>query len=136
MSLAVALTGIAAILAFAAALALSDVLALARRALGAVRGALRDLSDKARTDDEKAVIARRASLRLFGLAGAIALRVGLVLLAAAVPILAADAAGLARSDAVSAWLLRLDVMAGATLGLVALLWVWRRAARSAGAGPR
>ena len=74
---------------------------------------------------EKAVQA--AALKLFGAFGSILIRSALALIAAAVPILAADAAGIAAEPAVTGFLSRWEVILALTV-IITLGWVLARRA--------
>jgi hypothetical protein len=114
-----AVTGLASVALFMAVLFLSGLVAVALRAIATAQGAVAamrapGLDDLAR---EKAV--QQASLRLFAAFGGILVRTALCLAAAALPVLAAGALGLATEAEVTGFLMRWDVILILTFAITA-----------------
>jgi hypothetical protein len=95
-----------------------SVLRVAHAAAGAVtmtKGAIALLSDSAMDDETRERAARRASGRLFLMAGSVALRGTLAAVIALLPVLAAERVGIVAFDDVVAFLSRWDVVLGASV---------------------
>ena len=99
----------------------AGVLTVARGAVAAMRD--ENLDDAAR---EKAV--QRASLQLMGAFASILVRSALALLISFLPIWIASLAGLASIEAVVAFLSRWDVIAVASMAVIAGYVIWTRLA--------
>lgn len=114
---------------FMAVFWLARIVPVARRAIGVVLEAFAALRDPAIGDDVRETMMRRGSLALFGAFLQIALRSAVALAAAALPIYAADWAGLVPRAEVFGFLARIDVIVAITVS-TALAWflcarVWR-----------
>ena len=101
---------VASILAFVIAFWLAKVVPAARKAIQTASGAASAMSSKDMDDEAKEKATQKAAISLLGSVGSIALRSAISLVAAAVPIYAADAAGLAPVDAVVDFMSRWDVI--------------------------
>jgi len=104
----------------------SGVVPAAGRALGTAREASAVLRSPALHDDEKEAAMRKAGVSLLRSALSILLRGLTALLAALVPILLADLAGLADAGATFAFLSRWDVILVMSLVMIA---IWLIASR-------
>lgn len=104
----------------------AGILGVAQGAMRAATRALETARDPSKDDDAKERAAREGSIALFRAFFSILVRSAVVLAAAAAPIFAADALGLARADAVTAMLSRWDVALGIALVLTAGWWAKER----------
>lgn len=108
--------------AFMAVLGLSGIVPLARRAIGTATAAAAALRDPALDDAAREKASQAAAIALFGAFAGLLLRSALALGAAALPLLAADAAGLLPLDAAIGFLSRWDVILVLSLAGIAL-WI-------------
>ena len=122
----VGLAAAVAIAAFMAAFIASGLVTVATNAGMTARDSLRVMGDASLDDEAKERAVRAASLRLFGAFGAIALRSALVLAAPLAALWLFDLARLAPMDATIDFLLRWDVIIGATVAGVAVWALGRR----------
>lgn len=99
-----------AALAFLGVLLLSGIVALAREVLATARGAMTAMRAPGLEEHEREAAVQRASLRLFVLLGGLVLRSALALGASALPLLAADLAGLVPFAEATDYLARVDVI--------------------------
>jgi hypothetical protein len=111
----------ATIVAFLIGFRISGVVPAAARAIGTARAASTVMRSSVLPDDDKEIAVRKAGLSLLGSALSISLRSLVALLAAMVPILLADLAGLADSDTILAFLARWDVI---LVSSVAVIVIW------------
>lgn len=111
----VGLAAAVAIAAFMAAFIASGLVTVATNAGMTARDSLRVMGDASLDDDAKERAVRAASLRLFGAFGSIALRSALTLSAPLAVIWLGDMAGIAEAVATTDFLLRWDVIIGATV---------------------
>jgi hypothetical protein len=128
--MAVPIVGLLAVAVFALLLAPAGIIAVCRAAAEEARAALAVMGNSALDDRAKETAVRRASLGLFGSLGSILLRAAGVFLASLLPVLLADAVGLAPASAVVAWLSRWDVIAGVTVAMVAVWLAVKLGARA------
>lgn len=118
--------GIAAILAFALAFHFSRLPARARQALATAREALALMGASELSDAEKERLIQRSALHLFTHFALITLSAIAVLAVPALVMLLGEVAGAAPFAAVSDFLISWQVIAGATLIMVAGSWLMRR----------
>jgi hypothetical protein len=125
-SLPVVATGLLSVAAFMAAFLAVRIVPAAAAAIATAHGAVAAMRDPSLDDLARERAAQRASLRLFGAFGGILLRSALALAAAFLPVLAADASGIAPEAAVTGFLMRWDVIVVLTV-LVTAGWLlaWR-----------
>ncbi len=114
------------ILGFLAGFHYAGVLPAATRALATAQAATGVMRDHDLDDLAKETAVRKAGLSLLGSFAAIVLRSLAALLAAFVPILLADVAGLAGMDATLAFLARWDVILIASAVMIAGWLIMRR----------
>ena len=112
--MSVAMIGLASILAFVGLFTISGLIAVARRAISRATTALAVMRDPALDDDAKEAEVQKASLALFRDFGGIVLRSALVLTGAAVPLYVSDLAGIVPVETTLNWLMRWDVIIGAS----------------------
>jgi len=115
--------------AFALVFALLRVPGWAAESLAVADRARRALADPNLDDRGREVAARAAAGRLLYVFGVIVLRTGLALVAAVLPVVAADRLGIVPAARVAALLSRPDVVLG-VLAVLVLPWFvarWRRA---------
>jgi len=122
----IAATAILSIGAFLIAFWRLRVAEIAAGVLVTARDALATMRDEALDDRQRERAVQQASIRLMGAFVSILLRSLLALLAALLPIWAVALTGLAPQDAVVSYLSRWDVIAVATLVILAGFVVWTR----------
>jgi len=123
----VAFTASISILVFVAALWLLRIVPLATSAISASRRALETLGDKALDDLDREKAMQSASLSLLKIFFSILIRGCLALLASLLPIWLADRAGIADGQGVVEFLSRIDVILVASVVLLAIYFLARRA---------
>ena len=114
------------ILCFMIAFWLVGIVPVAREAIATVRTAMASMRDPALDDLAREKAAQSAALRMIRFSGALILRSLLALAAAAVPIFAADALGLAPAERSLAFMARWDVILVASVAVLALYFALRR----------
>jgi hypothetical protein len=112
--------------AFAVAFMLLRVPAWAGESLAVAGRAQTILRDPGLDDAAREAGAQAAARRLFYVFGVIVVRTAGALVAAAVPVVAADRLGLVPAAAVAAFSMRLDVIVAASVGLVGVWFLHRR----------
>lgn len=122
----VAATGLASIAVFALAFRFSGLIKRSRAAIATATKTLSVIRQSDLDDDEKERAAQKAAIELFRGFLLITLSACLVLAAPGIVIWAGDAIGLASAPAVLDFLLSWEVLIGASLLLVGLLWFLRR----------
>jgi hypothetical protein len=122
VSAAAAATGLVSVAVFMAAFFLVGILPAAQGAIATARGALAAMRNPGLDDLAREKAVQKASLGLFAGFGSILLRSLAALALAYLPILAADALGLAPEAEVADFLSRLDVIAALSV-VITLLWV-------------
>ena len=122
----VLVVGLVAIAAFVAVFHVSGLVARALAALTVAREAMAVIADKTLDDEEKEPLVQRAALRLFGQFGLITLTAIVVLAVPGVAMWGGDLIGLAPFAAVSDFLLSWEVIIGATVAILAAVWLVRR----------
>ena len=115
----IAAAGIASIVLFLIALWRLGLVRIAQGALATAQGALTTMRDPALDDAAREKAVQAASLRLMGTFASIVLRGALALGVSLLPIWLADLAGLAASGEVIFFLSRWDVIAVASVVIVA-----------------
>ena len=115
-----------AIAGFALVLARLSIAAAGRRMIAAVMGGLGTMLDREMDDDAKELAVRRAGMQLLGETGRLGLLIGAALGAAALPIYAADALGVADADAVFTLMMRVDYLLAVTLAAFLIVWLLGR----------
>ena len=123
MTLAIYVLGV---VLFAAAFGATGLASSFGRVVETSRGAAKVALDKARTDDEKEIAARRAGLDLLRQSAMIFIKGGATVLAAAMPFWIADVAAIRPLEETMAFALRWDVLGITTLVMIGLVYVWRR----------
>mgnify|MGYP006275394277 CR=1 FL=1 len=126
MSSATLVVTACSVAAFVLAFTRSGLVATVRDALATLGRAQAAMSDAGLDDLAREKAVQAAGLRLLGLAGGIALRGGLVLAAALLPVVAAHSLGFVRAGDTLSVMARLDVIAVATLAVIAGHLAWRR----------
>ncbi len=106
--------------AFVLALSALRLIPTAKYAVEIASGAVTAMRDPDLDEDTRETAVQRASLRLFGCFGQILWRFLAILLISAIPILAANALGIADAEAVTDWLLRWDVIIILSISLIAI----------------
>jgi hypothetical protein len=122
----VLVVGLAAIAAFAAVFHVSGLVARALAALAVARETMAVIGDKTLDDEDKEPLVRRAALRLFGQFGLMTLAAIVVLAVPGAVVWGGDLIGLAPFAAVSDFLLSWEVIVGATVAILAAVWLTRR----------
>ncbi len=122
----VLIVGLADIAAFVAVFHVSGLVARALVALTVARETMAVISDKSLDDEEKEPLVQRAALRLFGQFGLITLTAIVLLAVPGVVMWGGDLIGLAPLAAVSDFLLSWEVIIGATVAILAAVWLVRR----------
>ena len=107
-------------------LVVSRIVTVSREAMSVTMAGVSSMMDSDLDDDAKEIAVRRAGLGLIGASFSIFWRFGLSLLAAAVPIFAADALGIVSQDAVFALMLRLDYIVIVSVAAIVLSETVRR----------
>jgi hypothetical protein len=115
-----------AVAAFLIGFHLAGVVPAARRAIATARSATGVMRDPALDDLAKEKAVRKAGLSLLSSYASITLRSAAALLASFLPILLADATGLVDKEATMAFLLRWDVILGASAVMIAVWLIARR----------
>lgn len=115
-----------AVAGFAFVLVVSRIVTVSREAMSVTMAGVSSMMDSDLDDDAKEIAVRRAGLGLIGASFSIFWRFGLSLLAAAVPIFAADALGIVSQDAVFALMLRLDYIVIVSVAAIVLSETVRR----------
>ena len=115
-----------AVAAFLLGFHLAGVLPAASRAIATARSATGAMRNPALDDLAREKAAQKAGLSLLGSFASIALRSAAALAVSFVPILLADAMGLVDAGATTAFLLRWDVILGASAVMIAVWLVVRR----------
>ncbi len=122
----VLIVGLAAIAAFVAVFHVSGLVARALAALTVARETMTVIADKTLDDEEKEPLVQRAALRLFGQFGVITLTAIVLLVVPGVVMWGGDLIGLAPFAAVSHFLLSWEVIIGATVAILAAVWLVKR----------
>ena len=117
--------GLVSVAAFVAAFRVSGLATRVRGAVMVASQAMSVIAEKTLDDDEKQRLARRAALQLFGQFFLITLTAILVLAVPGVVIWAADLIGIAPFGAVTALLLSWEIIIGATVLILAAVWLGR-----------
>lgn len=112
-------TAVASLLLFAVALSWTGVVGASSRVVATAREAFDVMKDQRLDDDAREQASRRASVQLFAGFGSILGRGGLSLAASAIPIGLAHVAGVATAGAVLGFLARWDVVAVASVAMIA-----------------
>lgn len=112
-------TSIASIAVFMAALWALGVVRAAAGVLETARSAVRAMRDETLDDEAREKAVQRASIRLLGAFASILVRGALSLAAGFLPIWLASATGLATVGSVTGYLARWDVIAVATVAILA-----------------
>lgn len=108
----------------------SGLIGRARSAVTTVSNTVAVISEKTLDDEEKERLVQRAALRMFAQFGLIIVTAGVVLLVPGVVIWIGDLVGLAPVAEVSSFLLSWEVIVGATVLILAGVWLARRSWRS------
>lgn len=119
-------TGVAAVILFAVAFYYSNLVAVCRDAITLAQNAVGVMRDAHMSEEEKETAVQQASVKLLGRFFSILIRSLLVLLASALPIIFADQLGWVGSDAVIAWLSRIDVIVITCVVMLGLYFLVRR----------
>ena len=122
----IAAVAVGAIIAFTAAFRVSGLVKRAAAAASAARHALAAISDPGLADEEKERVVRSAALQLFVHFALITLLAAAVLVAPLVVLWVGDLSGIAPFATVFKFLLKWEVIVGATLLLFAASWLARR----------
>ncbi|MGV6849440.1 MAG: sulfotransferase [Marinibacterium sp.] len=131
----VLLVSLLAVLAFALALWKLKVVELARSMPQQVSAGTAAMFDKSLDDEAKEKAVQQAGLKLIGIGGRVFVVFALAILAAAIPIVGADFAGLADMDAVFSMMLRLDFIVGVTVAATVVALIVSRLTKGAGKAP-
>ncbi|NOE20669.1 hypothetical protein GS634_21275 [Ruegeria atlantica] len=115
--------GLTAVVAFVLALVALRLIPTAISAINIASAAVAAMRDPSLNEEARETAVQRASLRLFGCFGQILWRFLTILAISAAPILTANALGLAETEAVTAWLLRWDVIIILSVSLIALWYL-------------
>jgi hypothetical protein len=122
----VLIVGVLSILAFCAAFHFSGLVARAQAAIATARQTVAVISDKTLDDEQKERAVQGGALRMFGQFALITITAILVLAAPAVVMWIAEMLGAASFAAVSDFLLSWEVIIGATVLIMAAIWLVRR----------
>lgn len=122
----VAAVGIAAIAVFALAFQYSGLVERSLAAMAVARDTMAIIGDKSLDDDEKEPLVQKAAIRLLGYFAVLTLISLLVLAAPALLMWLGQLAGIASFAAVSDFLLSWQVIVGATVLMIAVIWIARR----------
>lgn len=126
----IAAVAIASILAFVIVFWKAGVVPAAQKAIATASHAGKVMSSKELDDDVKEKEVQKSAIGLLGSVASITIRSVLALIAAAVPIYGAEAAGLVSSDAVIDFLSRWDVIIIVSVVMIAGYIVGRRVWRA------
>jgi hypothetical protein len=122
----VLIVALATMVAFVATFHFSGLIRRARSAVATVSQTLAVMSRDTLDDEEKERLVQRAALRMFGQFALITVTIGVVFLVPAAVIWVGDLTGLAPVVAVSNFLLSWEVIIGATVLVLASVWLARR----------
>ena len=122
----VLVVGLAAIAAFVGAFHFSGLVARSLAVVTVARETMAVIADKTLDDAEKEPLVQRAALRLFGHFGLITLAAIVLLAVPGLVMWGGDLIGLAPFIAVTRFLLSWEVIVGATVLIVAAVWLLRR----------
>ncbi len=122
----VLIVGLATILAFFGAFHVSGLVARARAVFVLTSQTMAVISEKTLDDEEKERLVQRAALRLFGQFALITMTAIVVLAVAGVVMWIGDLIGVAPFAAVSDLLLSWEVIIGATVLILATIWLVNR----------
>lgn len=120
------LTSIVAVLLFAGVLWKTAILSTARGVITTSMAGISTMLDSELDDDAKEQAVRSAAFALFGRIWQFSWRFALSLTAAALPLFAADLAGLVEAQATLGLMMRLDYILGVSVAAVALGWLIAR----------
>lgn len=117
------------VLAFLLAFEALGLIPKAKEAISVSRATAAVMGDKSLDDDAKEAAVQKAAATLMKNFLGLLVRIVGILLAAYVPILAADLLGLVPEAEVLAFMLRIDVILITTVLVIALVWVLQRVRR-------